>query len=141
VAARAWPIGGGLLPTIAAGVGLLLLLVHVATRLRPSAGPRREILDIGFGSEDVGARERRLRSARMLGSMLLLFAGIWLVGFHVALPAYVSGYLLFFGHVRWWWAATAALFFEALLLGLYDRYLHTAWNTPLLQQLLAEIGR
>ncbi len=72
----------------------------------------------------------------MLGSILLLFVGIWVVGFHIALPTYVFGYLLFFGRVRWWWAVTAAVVFELLILGVYDRALHTTWNTPILHQLL-----
>jgi hypothetical protein len=140
VDARSWPIGAALLPTVVACAGMVLLGLHIAARLRPSTRPARQILDIAFGSLDVDEREQRVRTARMLCSILLLFLGIWLVGFHVALPTYVFAYLLFFGHVRWWWAVTAAVVFELLILGVYDRALHTAWNTPVLHQLLG-IGR
>src|SRR5688572_30104 len=66
VDARSWPIGAALLPTVASCVGLVLLGLHIASRLRSSTRPRRQILDIGFGSLDVDAREQRLRTARML---------------------------------------------------------------------------
>lgn len=136
VASRTWPIGAALLPRVAALVGLPLLAAHVYMRLRPSRGPKRQILDMGFADEDVSKADVRPRTFRMIGSMVALFVGIWLVGFHIALPAYIFLYLLFWGGAKWYWALVAGLFFEGLLIGLYDNTLHMAWNDPVLQQLL-----
>ncbi len=36
VDARSWPIGAALLPTVVACAGLVLLVLHIADRLRPS---------------------------------------------------------------------------------------------------------
>jgi len=137
VAARKWEAGAALVPTIIGVVGLPLLLIHVVTRVRQrnEAGTERaQILDIGF--TDVEQQVARARTIRFLASMAGLFLGIWLVGFHVALPLYVFGYLLRYGQVRWWVALAIALSFEAVLIGLYDRVLHSVWNEPVLWQWL-----
>jgi hypothetical protein len=138
VASRGWPASAALVPTLIGCVGLPLLAIHVLRRWRelarprPAAGP---ILDVGFTDVHLERRVVTVRTVQMLGSTAALFVGIWLVGFHVALPLFVGLYLLVFGRVRWWWALLGALVFEGLLLGLYDGVLHIAWNVPVLQQI------
>src|SRR6266508_1604442 len=94
IVSRGWPMAAALLPTIASGVGLPLLIVHVYRRFRQVSGQRRRILDIGFTDEGLERRVVHLRTVQMLGTMVAMFVGIWLVGFHIALPLYVFLYLV-----------------------------------------------
>lgn len=138
VESLSWPLGAALLPRIVGIIGLPLLTIHIYNRVRSvdAAGGRAAILDTGFTQADIPRRLSQRRALRFLLSTVALFAGVWLVGFHVALPLYIFGYLVRYAEVRWWVALVWAAGFEAVLLGLYDRVINTSWNDPLLFQLL-----
>lgn len=136
VVSRGWPLSAALLPTLAAGTGLPLLLVHIYRRFRTVSGPTRQILDIGFTEEGLTSQQVRARTVQMLGSMVALFLGIWLVGFHIALPLYVFLYMVKWGESSIWAAGLTAAIFLGILVGLYDNVIHTSWNEPVLQSLL-----
>lgn len=140
IVSRNWPTSAALLPTVAAGTGLPLLLIHIYRRFRAVSGPQRQILDIGFNEEGLSGEEVRRRSIQMLGSMVALFVGIWLVGFHIALPLYLFLYMIKWGEASVLAATITAGIFLAILFGLYDNVLHISWNEPVIQGLLG-IGK
>jgi hypothetical protein len=121
------------LPRIASGVGMVVLIIYVVRRVRTfnKQGPRQAILDLGFDEEGLDRRTILTRTARFLLTTIGLFVGCWLFGFHTAIPVYVFGYLLIWGHVRWYWCLAAAVFFEAYMIVAYDVTIHAQWPEPL----------
>jgi hypothetical protein len=139
IASRQWQAGAALVPTIIGALGLPLLAIHIAQRVlssRRTAGPRAQILDIAFTDSDLDPKVARRRLLRFVAWSAGLVLGVWLVGFHVIVPVYLFGYLIRYGQVRWWVALVTAIAFEAVLIGLYDEVLHSAWNDPLIQRWL-----
>lgn len=137
IESRTWPLGAALLSRLVTGVGLSLLLVHIISRVRHTVKQGHQasaILDIGFTDAGLEPQMIRGRMLRFFGSTAALFLGVWLLGFHIALPLYVFLYLFVYGRVQWWWALVAALSFEAVLIGLYDHVLHISWNEPIVKQ-------
>jgi hypothetical protein len=124
-----WNPGVALLPRIACGCGVLVWLVYVARRVRPAAG-QGQIMDLGF---DEGELERHVVIGRTLRFVLTtagLFLGIWLIGFHIAVPIYMVLYLRIYGGVRWWVAVLAALGFLSFMVLAYDVALRETWPEP-----------
>lgn len=142
IASRGWQAGAALVPTIIGVLGLPLLVAYIVQRVRAAKSdrPGAQILDIGFTDSELSASVMRNRAFRFFGWMALLIGGVWLVGFHITVPAYLVAYLILYGRVRWWVAVLTAVAFEAVLLGLYDEVLHSAWNEPVIQQMLG-MGR
>lgn len=139
IASRQWQAGAALVPTIIGALGLPLLVIHIGQRIlstRRTAAQRAQILDIGFTDSDLDPNVAQRRLLRFVGWSAGLVLGIWLVGFHVTVPVYLFGYLMLYGQVRWWAALATAIAFEAVLIGLYDEVLHSAWNDPLIQRWL-----
>ncbi|MEE8518419.1 MAG: hypothetical protein V3S98_04780 [Dehalococcoidia bacterium] len=140
VAARGWPAGAALYPTVSAVLGLPLLGVHVVMRIRGSLSRQADkrgdspataqILDIGFDDSRVEPGVARMRTLRMVATTTGLFVGIWLFGFHLAIPVYVFTMLATLGRVRWWRALFIALSMVALMIVAYDVLLNTPWNDP-----------
>ena len=89
-------------------------------------------MDIGRMRSDLPPSVMRRRFAQSTGTLVALVGSIWLFGFHVSIPVYVFLYLWLVGKVRPWIAVLPAILFEALLIGFYDRLLHTNWHTPIL---------
>jgi hypothetical protein len=121
------------LPRISSGVGLFVLALYVARRVRrwDQLTQRGAILDLGFDEEGLDRRTILLRTARFVGTTTALFLGCWLIGFHTAIPVYVFGYLVLWGNVRWYWAVLAAAFFLAYMVVTYDFAIHAQWPEPL----------
>ena len=55
---------------------------------------------------------------------------MWLVGFHVAIPAYTILYLTIFAKMKWYWTIIPAVFFESIIVFIYGNLLLAEWNTP-----------
>ena len=121
------------LPRISSGLGLFVLAIYTVQRVRTFSHRRakRQILDLGFDEEGLDRRTIVTRTARFILTTVALFAGCWLIGFHTAVPLYVFAYLVVWGHVRWYWALAAALFFEAYMVVTYDFAVHAQWPEPL----------
>jgi hypothetical protein len=121
------------LPRIASSVGIVVLIIYIIRRVRSASrpGPKHAILDLGFDEEGLDRRTILSRTARFLLTTVGLFVGCWLFGFHTAIPVYVFGYLLVWGHVRWYWCLAAAVFFEAYMLVAYDLTIHAQWPEPI----------
>lgn len=131
---RGWPLGAALMPRVVATTGLLFLILRLGMLLRNRTEPQGRIMDTGFTESDDGDAAL-IRFLTVFGSLVALIVGIWLFGWHIALPVYIFLYLLIFGRVRWWWAAISAGLFLALLIGVYDAVFHTPWNEPALFRL------
>ena len=127
-----WSAGVALLPRIASGFGLVVLVVYAAQRFRPRGG-QGQIMDMGF---DEGGLERSVvieRTLRFVLTTAALFTLIWLIGFHVAVPIYMVLYLTIYGKVRWWAAALTALGFLIFMIVAYDIVIRSNWPEPVIR--------
>ncbi len=131
-----WPVGAALFPRISGALGIAAVLGYGGQRLyqelRPGAQSQGRLLDLAwssFGGEEKNTRSRAITFISTTGGLWL---GIWFVGFHIAVPAYLLFMLIVHGRVRWYWALATAIVFYGFIVGVYDELLHTAWNDPLL---------
>lgn len=132
-----WSLGAALMPRIAVIIGApfwgyrLLVLFFQASE---AEAPGR-IMDIGFrsGADPTGERSRFVRICAFIVG---LYLGIWLLGFHIALPIGMIFYVRVYGGVSWGWSLTVGALFLALLVGVYDKLLNAYWHEPPLLQWL-----
>ena len=129
-----WSSGVALLPRIAAGFGLIVLVAYAIDRFRPRpAGAAAKIMDLGFDEGDLDRATVLSRTARFVLTTGGLFLGVWIIGFHVAVPIYMVAYLIIYGKMPWWGAALCALGFEAFMIVMYDMIIRQAWPEPLIK--------
>ena len=129
-----WPEGATLMPRIAVLVGTPFWLIRAVTVLRGTSEKRAEeggIMDTGFILGDDPRTEGR-RFVRIFGFTGLMYAAIWVLGVHIALPGMLFLYLMYYGKAGWLWSAGLALAFLALIVGFYDWGVHIVWPEPLL---------
>lgn len=124
----------GRLPRIAAGVGWLTLLLYTGRRIwtwgqLATAG---QIMDTGFDEEGLSRRTIVTRTLRLVLATTGMFLGAWVVGFHIAVPVYVFGYLVLWGGVRWYWALATGAFYLAYMVVAYDIAVRAQWPEPLI---------
>ncbi|MFN0070567.1 MAG: hypothetical protein ACKVVP_03630 [Chloroflexota bacterium] len=127
-----WSAGVALLPRIASAFGLVVLTIYAFQRLGPGRH-RGQIMDLGFDEEGLERRVVMERTARFVLSTVALFASVWLIGFHVAVPIYMVLYLVIFGKVRWWVAILSALAFLAFMIVAYDIIIRETWPEPIIR--------
>ena len=91
-------------------------------------------MDTGFrsGADQQGDRERFIR---IIGFLVGLYLGIWLIGIHITLPVGTFFYLYRYGKAGLIVSSVISLVFLALIVGVYDRIVGTNWGDPLLFQL------
>lgn len=133
-----WPLGSALMPWIAIAIGAPFWIYRVLVLvLQAHEGPA-QIMDIGFrtGTDPLGERARFFRIAVFI---LGLYLGIWLFGFHLALPLGVLIYVRVYGQLSWLGSLFVGFAFLALLVGVYDRLLNATWHEPLAKQWLESI--
>jgi len=133
-----WPLGSALMPWIAVGIGMPFWVYRLLTLILRAREAPAQIMDIGFrtGSDPTGERARFLRIALFI---LALYLGIWLFGFHVALPLAILIYVRVYGQLSWLGSLSVALMFLVLLVGVYDHLLNAAWHEPLAWQWFAAL--
>ncbi|HXV81618.1 MAG TPA: hypothetical protein VEG60_17195 [Candidatus Binatia bacterium] len=134
-----WPLGSALMPWIALGIGAPFWVYRfLVLILRVREAPAGQIMDIGFrtGGDPKGERARFFRIALFI---LGLYLGIWLFGFHVALPLGILFYVRVYGQLSWLGSLFVAFMFLALLVGVYDRLLNAVWHEPLAWQWFGSI--
>jgi hypothetical protein len=134
-----WPSGAALLPRTASVFGLVMLVGYGVSSVRDAKSGKVQgrILDVGRLETAEGDHQAvRGRLIIAIGSILALVLGLWVLGFHIAIPVYLLAYLIFIGKVPWWRAVLAAVIFELILVGLYDNVIHVSWNETLLDRLL-----
>jgi hypothetical protein len=129
----AWPLGSALMPWIAVGIGAPFWVYRVLVLIMRAREESTEIMDIGFrtGADPTGEKTRFFRIA---GFVLGLYLGIWLFGFHVALPLGILIYVRVYGQLSWGGSLFVGIMFLALLVGVYDRLLNATWHEPLAKQ-------
>ncbi|MDE2837823.1 MAG: tripartite tricarboxylate transporter permease [Chloroflexota bacterium] len=134
-----WTSQAARLPRVITVVGLALVGAYAVSHLvSPPSGAGR-IMDIGRTRTDDDRRVLMLRTVKAIGTTFGLVLAIWLIGFQIALPAYVFLYLFFFGHVRWWAALGWLIVFVALIYGFFDEVIHIPWIDPVLGDFIPDI--
>lgn len=128
-----WQLGSALMPWIAVGIGAPFWIYRVLVLGLRARETRGWIMDIGFrsGTDPVGERARFVRISLFIGG---LYLGIWLFGFHVALPLGTLLYVRVYGRMSWPASICVGLAFLALLVGVYDRLLNATWHEPLMHR-------
>lgn len=129
-----WGKGAWLMPRIVVFAGIPFWLARIVmlfrTQIKSEDG---QIMDMGFIETGVSASVTRRRWIQLLATTTGLLVGLWIFGYHIGVPLYVASYLLIFGKVKWYIALGAVLFFEAVIVGVYDNILLSEWNVPLVQ--------
>ena len=129
-----WQRGAWLMPRIVVFTGIPFWVWRVVTLFKAQIqSDDGQIMDMGFLSTDVSAKVYRRRWILLLGTTAALLAGVWLFGYHIGIPLYVATYLMILGKVKWWVAAGAIVFFETVMVVVYDNILLSEWNTPIVQ--------
>ena len=132
-----WGEGAALMPRIIILLGLpfwVLRIKAIAGRSRPKSSA--QIMDTGFYI-DQDPRAALAGFIRISGFIVLLYLGIWLFGFHVALPVGMFFYLYMYGKMGWFGSALAGLLFLAIIVGVYDCVLRFHWDTPVILRLVS----
>lgn len=137
---RDWPGRPSELPQLAATFGLIIATIYAAVHfLRGPVARGAQILDIGRTKTEDSREVLVRRTAKAIGTTVGFVVSIWLFGFQITVPAYIFLYLLFFGHVRWWYALLGGLVFVALLYGFFDDVIHVIWPFPVFGEILPDI--
>ncbi len=131
-----WPLGAALLPRIAVIIGAPFWVFQVISLLRSRQEGVGRIMDLGFLEIGIDPKAEVTRFIRITGWLIALYLGIWLLGFHLVLPLWIFLYLTIYGRLRWYWSACFALFFLAMIIGLFDYVMYTQWHKPILLRLL-----
>ncbi len=127
---RDWGLGAQLLPWIAISIGLPLWLWRVVSLFRTGLSKQGNIMDTGFLDTEDSAVVVAWRWVLLLLTTAGLLFGVWVLGFHVAIPLYTILYLIILGKVRWYWTVPAAAFFLAIIIFIYGQLLLAEWNIP-----------
>lgn len=125
-----WPLGAALMPRIVVIIGFPFLIVRLVSLLRRTTKAQSMIMDMGFRIGEDSKSERR-RFVRISLFIVGLYLGIWMFGFHIALPLGMLYYLRVHGKVSWTTALAIAFVFLAAIVGVYDHLLHATWHEPL----------
>jgi hypothetical protein len=126
-----WGNGGWLLPRIAVLFGFPLWVWRGVSLFRAGASATGgQIMDTGFLETDDDPAVVARRWVLLIGSTGALLVGCWVLGFHIAVPAYTIAYLIVFGKVKWYWTIFPAVFFEIIIVGIYGYILLSEWGTP-----------
>jgi len=138
-----WPLGAALFPRVAAALGALAIIAfatQLAWRLRNSETVvEGRILDLQWSTGDTDARTLKKRALIIMASIGALWLGVWLLGFHVAIPLYLFSQLVLLGNCRWWSATLVALAALGIIVGVYDELLQVSWNQPAIPALWREL--
>ena len=134
-----WTGEAARLPRVITITGLVLVTLYAAFHFAsPSSGAGR-IMDIGRTRTGDARRVLMLRTVKAIGTTFGLVLAIWLIGFQVALPAYVFLYLFIFGNVRWWVALGWFVVFLVLIYGFFDLVIHIPWIDPVLGDFIPDV--
>lgn len=133
VASLDWPLGSALMPRIAVAIGAPFWAWRVGVMFFQAKESSGQIMDIGFRSGDDPQGESG-RFVRICCFVVGLYLAIWLIGFHIAMPAGILFYIRVYGKVSWIGSILLALMFLGLLIGVYDKLLNATWHDPPLLQ-------
>ncbi len=135
-----WPVSAARLPRLVSIVGMALVAVYVVLHLsHERTNKKSQIMDIGRASVDLPRDVLIWRTIKALGTTVGLVVAIWIIGFQIAIPAYVMLYLWVFGKARWWTILLAGIVFIVLLYGFFDLVINVTWLKPQLGGILPDI--
>jgi hypothetical protein len=133
-----WPADAALLPRIAMGVGVPFLLYRWFSVFRSNPKPvpvgeepNGQVMDIGFRLGD-DHRENAKRFVLVVGLIVFLIVGIWLVGAEISIPLGVFVYLFVFARISLVKSAIVGLVMLAMVFGLYDEVINAPWPDPVI---------
>ena len=113
---REWGTGAWLLPRITIFFGLPFWVWRLVALFKTGmAADGGRIMDMGFLETTDSAAVVSKRWVKLIGSTGALLGGVWLVGFHVAIPAYTILYLTIFAKMKWYWTIIPAVFFWCII--------------------------
>jgi len=135
-ATKDWAFNTALYPRVV-GVPLILLagaefLLSLRGR-EGGAGGRAMDVQISTTTEPAVAMRRTITT---IGWLLGFFAGIWLLGFPLAIPVFVFAYLKFQGQESWFISLALAAAAWAGFYGLFVRLLHLPFGEGILLGLM-----
>jgi hypothetical protein len=117
-----YPLRAKLFPLLVAVPMLVIALYQVAVEIM---GSRRTAT---AARTQESAAETATASAADLRQGLLwfaaFFAGLWALGFLVAVPLFTFSYFVLAGGDRWYWGLLGAVVSIVLLWGMFDQWLH-----------------
>ncbi len=126
-----WSDGGWLLPRMAVFFGMPFWVWRVISLFRAGASSEPgQIMDTGFLDAGAASSVVALRWVQLLGTTALLLLGVWIIGFHIAVPAYTILYLIIFGKAKWYWTIIPAVFILLVVNFIYGYLLIAEWGTP-----------
>ena len=124
-----WDNGGWLLPRIAVLFGTPFWFWRAYLLFKAGASSTTgQIMDTGFLETDDDPMMVLRRWFQLIGTTGALLIGLWVFGFHIAVPAYTILYLIIFGKVKWYWTLIPAVFFEVIIIGIYGYLLLSEWG-------------
>lgn len=126
-----WSDGGWLLPRIAVIFSIPFWLWRVVSLFKAGASSEPgQIMDTGFLETTDAPSVVALRWAQLIATTAALLLGVWIIGFHIAVPAYTVLYLIIFGKAKWYWALIPAAFILVVVNFIYGYLLIAEWGTP-----------
>lgn len=133
-----WPREAAVFPRLISGLGILFTVLYMGQqwirhrRRTVQSQAQAKVLDIPWAKVTADAAYVRRTALIAVASMLVFWAGIVLVGFHVAAPLYLYSQLVLLGGLRHWQALLSAAIILAVVVLVYGRLVGTTWNDPLL---------
>ena len=126
-----WSDGGWLLPRIAVIFSIPFWLWRVVSLFKAGASSEPgQIMDTGFLETTDAPSVVAFRWAQLIATTAALLLGVWIIGFHIAVPAYTVLYLIIFGKAKWYWALIPAAFILVVVNFIYGYLLIAEWGTP-----------
>ena len=131
--ARLYPFAIGIPMLIFAIVQFILDLKGVKAKQSSSDGAP---MDFQFQQTDVSPEDVRKRTITMFSWMFGFFAAIWLVGYVIAIPLMVFGYLKFQSNERWGLSIMLTVIAFVFFYALFVRLLNLPFPDGTLQTML-----
>ena len=126
-----WGDGGWLLPRIAVFFSVPFWIWRAASLFRAGASSDPgQIMDTGFLDTTDSRNVVALRWVQLFGTTAALLLGVWIIGFHIAVPAYTVLYLIIFGKAKWYWTIIPAVFILIVVNFIYGYLLIAEWGNP-----------
>jgi hypothetical protein len=129
-----FPFGSGFYPTIIGFAAIGLSLAELIVELRGGGG-EFETIDISVDEGTKGKVAMR-RAVRFLVWILMIYAGIALLGYNIAVTAFLVLFMRLEGHARWWIILTITAIAVALELYYFPQILGMKWPSGLLQTIV-----
>jgi hypothetical protein len=125
-----WPVESALVPRLAGAAAAPLIVIRLYSVLRRTSAPPAQVMDTSFRAGKDPRNEMR-RLAGVLAYLCGMWIGIWLFGFHTAVPLSMAIYGRKAAKIGW--RGTLVLYVVGLsvIVGLYDLFINARWSEAL----------